>query len=300
MAIDLRKRLKEQLAPDGIWTMREEIKSLIQKLLKRLPRGSVSEQERRYPTTPQGMREFLDAFFARHYFQVQDSLVAHLTSSEFMQSIQSGHIQLADIGSGPAIASLAIIDMLEVILAHLSEKGNRPSRKPLMLSIVLNDTSEICLDFAKSVLQSFAQGAMRKHGVQIKTITSLSRPFPASLPNLRRVTKASGALDLVCFSYVLVPLTEQVSPATACSGIRQLLESCNLEAGILVIQDKFHEPLIRRMCRLLGVSVNRETIRQNIYDTQNQNSEQTYTFYRALFKPGECSVSKVATPLLTA
>ncbi len=58
----------KSLCPDGIWRLSGVIESLLQRQLNRLPKKRVSEEESRYPTTPAGMREFLDGFFARHYF----------------------------------------------------------------------------------------------------------------------------------------------------------------------------------------------------------------------------------------
>ena len=63
-----RDRIQNTLAPDGIWELREQIRTLLSESMARLPKGEVSEEERRCPTTRAGLRLFMDGFFARHYF----------------------------------------------------------------------------------------------------------------------------------------------------------------------------------------------------------------------------------------
>ena len=133
-------------APNNVWTMQEAPLKLLAEALRRLPRGNVSDEERRYPTTPQGMRAFLDGFFARHFFQIQDSLVEYFASPIFEAVAQRGHIHVADVGSGPSVASLAIADLASAAIATLRQAGRLRGSGRLTVHVTLNDTSEICLD----------------------------------------------------------------------------------------------------------------------------------------------------------
>jgi len=50
--------VKTRLAPDRIWKLRDRMELLLRDVLSRLPRGKVSENEERYPTSLQGVRPF--------------------------------------------------------------------------------------------------------------------------------------------------------------------------------------------------------------------------------------------------
>jgi hypothetical protein len=60
----LANAVRDRLAPDGVWTLRERMQSLLRHALSRLPRGKVSESEERYPTSLYGVRAFLNSLFA--------------------------------------------------------------------------------------------------------------------------------------------------------------------------------------------------------------------------------------------
>ncbi len=68
---DLAAAIRARVAPEGIWTLGGAAQKRLSDSLSRLPKKEVSEDERRYPTSPEGLRAFLDGFFARHYFQVK-------------------------------------------------------------------------------------------------------------------------------------------------------------------------------------------------------------------------------------
>ena len=115
----LLKRVSGELCPEGNWRLSDVMEKLLRLQINSLPKRTVSEEETRYPTQPASMRAFLDSFFARHYFQVQDGMLAYMTSEEFLNLLDKRELNVLDIGCGPAVASLAITDMLTCILRHL-------------------------------------------------------------------------------------------------------------------------------------------------------------------------------------
>jgi len=46
-----------------------------------------------------------------------------MTSQDFLETIEDRHLRILDIGSGPAVTSLAITDMLTCVLRHLRDEG---------------------------------------------------------------------------------------------------------------------------------------------------------------------------------
>ena len=84
------------------------------------------------------MRAFLNKFFARHYFQVQDSLVDYMTSEDFHALLDTQELRILDIGSGPAVASLAISDMVACILDNLRQTNQQVKGRKVRISYVLN------------------------------------------------------------------------------------------------------------------------------------------------------------------
>ena len=114
--------IKAILAPDGCWQIQEDILGILQQEMNCLPnKKSVSEQQCRYPETPAAMRAFLEKFFVRHFFQVQDSL---LTGDVFkiIRNIfdTSGPVTILDIGAGPAVASLGLLKILSQLEADVN------------------------------------------------------------------------------------------------------------------------------------------------------------------------------------
>jgi ribosomal protein RSM22 (predicted rRNA methylase) len=133
----LRDFIQNKLCPDGEWKLSDYMRSVLERQISRLPKAIVSEDETRYPTTPAGMRAFLDVFFTRHYFQVQDSLLEYMISDEFMDSLATGALQILDVGCGPAVASLAITDILGYILEYFRYAGGLPRNRFLNMTYVL-------------------------------------------------------------------------------------------------------------------------------------------------------------------
>jgi hypothetical protein len=230
------------------------------------------------------MRAFLDAFFARHFFQVQDSFLEYIASSGLGNVMNREALHIADIGSGPAVATLAIVDALDTALHHLDKPNKRFGRRKINVTTVLNDTSEVCLDTGQAMLKAYSRARTANSRVDFKRVIPLATPFPESVKQLNRMARFSEPFDFSCFGYVLDHLEEQSGAQAAFDGIRQLVKAGNPQSGrILIIQDKFHESLHRRLCRSLGTSLEQTEIKQHVYDSANQNSEYTYTFFRSFY-----------------
>src|SRR3972149_4995357 len=99
-------QIKSELCPGGIWQLSDRVKNVLRRQIERLPNRSVSEEEVMYPNPAAGMRAFLEVFFSRHYFQVQNSLLAYVESEDFDSIFDEGEIRILDIGCGPAVGVL--------------------------------------------------------------------------------------------------------------------------------------------------------------------------------------------------
>jgi len=272
--------IREIAAPNDVWTMRETPLRLLEEALRRLPKAEVSEEERRYPTTPQGMRAFMDRFFARHFFQTQDSLVEYFASLAFEAAARRGYIHVADVGSGPSVASLAIADLACTTIAATRQVGRIRSAGCLAVHVALNDTSEICLAEGRSLLKRYNRGGNKP--ISIRRVIPISTPFPDSITQFRRIARMTEPYDLCCLGYVVIPLSEQVGVQAFADGIKQLVQAGYGNGGqLLLTQDKFHEDLHRQICRHLGTSAETVDLKQRVYDSENQNLEHTYTYCRS-------------------
>jgi hypothetical protein len=142
----LLKEVKELLAPNELWTMRPSIEEILKFEMASLPHGEeILKLERRYPTTAAALRAFLNAFFARHFFQIQDTILQPDVFERFLNVIRRGNLRIADIGCGPAVASLAILDVITAI--------NQSIKLPLIrTSVVLNDVSGVSLHTGQKML----------------------------------------------------------------------------------------------------------------------------------------------------
>ncbi len=136
--------IKKTLCPDDIWQLSRVMKSILGYQIGRLPQKQVSDNETRYSETPEGMRAFLEIFFTRHFFQVQNSLIKYLVSEEGLSVLKEGHLRILDIGSGPAVASLAITEIVAYIVRHLVNSSVWRGNRKMKVTYVLNDTESIC------------------------------------------------------------------------------------------------------------------------------------------------------------
>ena len=274
----LREEVGRKLAPNGVWTLRPDIADILHEQMAALPNGTnVGLQERRYPTTSVSMRSFLNAFFARHFFQVQDTILQPEAFARFCSSLRKGKINILDIGSGPAVASLAVLDLINAINdCGCMAEGN--------LRVVLNDTSAICLQTGQDMLSAFGRrvGGYRA----ISDPICVDVPFPDSLIQIRRVSSFVGRYDLCFISYVLKPFKEEMTHEEIGLRIKELLGYCAENGLCVILQDKFRESLIRHTGRVQGVSVHKAKLTQKVYDNENSNAEQLYTYFRATIMPG--------------
>ena len=247
-----------------------------------LPQGTVSEEETMYPTQPASMRAFLDTFFARHYFQVQDSLLECMTSDEFLN--------LLDIGSGPAVASLAITDMLACMLRHLEGISLQAYAKEIRMRYVLNDTVGICLGVGRQMLENYFR-LNRQHGQSHQDgMFAIEKGFPSNMIQLKRLHENIGSYDITNFSYVVNPLNEEEGLKNLSAGLLQVEKLCSANGRILILQDRFSVSLMRRIVRAIGQSCRKRVLSQHVYSTGNSKAIYSYLYYCCLFAPSKSNI----------
>ncbi|MBC8218796.1 MAG: hypothetical protein H8E73_10060 [Planctomycetes bacterium] len=282
----LQDRIKKDLCPDGIWELSRVMKSLLGHQIGRLPRKKVSENETRYPETPEGMRAFLEVFFARHFLQVQNSLVKYLVSEDGLNALKEGHLRILDIGSGPAVASLAITEIVACMAGHLVNSSVWRGNKKVQVTYVLNDTEGICLGTAQAMLDDYFKmsGEHRKSITCVRTLTS-QRAFPDNVNQLRRIAGNIGGYDIAVFSYVLTPLKKDAGLSALAAGLSDVEGLCSSKGRDLILQDRFKAPLVRKVAGLIGRSSRKEELTQRTGHTRNENDTYTYSYYTCLYSP---------------
>jgi len=232
------------------------------------------------------MRAFLVKFFTRHYFQIQNYLVDYMTSQDFLNLVKLGQLRILDIGSGPAVAPLAITDMLSCILKHLGYLGAWPKGKTIKVSYVLNDTSFVCLDTGQRMLTDYFR-IRRDYEKEIinNQIISVQKAFPDNINLLQRAGFNLAAYDIIVFSYVISPLNENLGFHNLVDGLLKAEKLCRYDGRILIVQDKYEESLMRRISRAIGTSSEKQVLTQYIYPKRNDNEIYTYIYYCCLYAP---------------
>jgi len=232
------------------------------------------------------MRSFLEVFFTRHYFQTQSSLINYMTSQDFLDIIRAGSLRILDIGSGPAVASLAITEMLVSILKHLKKLDDCPKGKVVNINYVLNDTSGICLGTGQRMLTNYFQ-MMNKHrtGIVHGRTISVQKAFPDNMNQLRRIEFNIGKYDIAILSYVISPLKEEKGFDHLIYGLSNIEKLCDHNGKILILQDRFQATLMRRLGKVICVSCHKEELTQQIYPNRNANKTYTYSYYHCLYQP---------------
>jgi len=282
----LQNQVKENLCPDGIWRLNDPMKSILRRQISHLPKSKVTEDETRYPGRPASMREFLIKFFARHYLQIQNSLIEYITTQDFYNIIRLGHLRILDVGSGPAVASLAITDMLVCLIEHLKSEGIWPRGKRVKIDYILNDTSGICLGTGKRMLTGYYKISRRNNReVVLGQIIDVRRGFPDNLNQLQRVRFNLGKYDIATFSYVISPMNEEKGFKKLVLGLFNIEKLCNYSGRILILQDKFRARLVQKISRAIGMSYNVEKTVQQIYPKRNIINTFTYLYYSCLYIP---------------
>jgi ribosomal protein RSM22 (predicted rRNA methylase) len=289
----LRDFIQNELCPNGAWELSDCMRAALKRQISRLPTAEISEEETRYPTTLAGMRAFLDVFFTRHYFQVQDSLLEYLISDEFMYSLATGELRILDVGCGPAVASLAITDTLGYILEYFRYMGGLPRNRFLNITYVLNDTSGICLGTGQRMLTDYFRicKAYNKGTMRLRTIC-IQEPFPSNIKQLRRIRNNSDSYNIAIFSYVVVPVSEDDGFGNLVNGLWSTEELCSTNGQILILQDKFQTALVQRIGIAIGVSAHKAKLTQAVYPRRNANESYTYSYYQYLYAPRNRAVVK--------
>ncbi|MHC4122306.1 MAG: hypothetical protein ACYSSI_01930 [Planctomycetota bacterium] len=284
----LYKSLLEILCPDGIWRLTNAIESTLKCHKNRLPKSHVSEDEKRYPTTLAGMREFLNVFFTRHYFQSQHSLINYMVSDEFLECLMSGKIKILDIGCGPALTSLAITDMIISIIECLKKANIWSARKVVRLTYILNDTSEVCLGSGIGMLNHYFK-IRRNHvkSVVLDKIIVVPKAFPGNLFQLRRIRTNFDTYDFVAFSYVITPIIEEQGYKNLVQGIHDVENMCGVGGKILILQDRFQAKVLRRLAREMKTPFEKKQLTQRVYSSNNSNDFYTYSYYGCLYSPNQ-------------
>jgi hypothetical protein len=286
MSETLKNLVYECLCPDGVWQLSDIVRSVLRYQLSRLPKSNVSEADTRYPTTPASMRAFLNVFFARHFFQSQNSLVDYMTSEVFLNIVGSGYLRILDIGSGPAVASLAFTDMLSCLIENLEYIGEWSKGKTVNIMYVLNDTSSICLGTGQDMLRNyFRLRTGNTTSIINDHMISIRKAFPDNMNLLKRVRLNLGTYDIIIFSYVISPLNEESGFNGLVKGLLNIEKLCSHRGRVLILQDKFQTSLVRRMSQAIGISSEKQELTQEVYPKRNDNETYTYVYYSCIYTP---------------
>jgi len=291
MTESIENQIKSEVCHDGIWTLPTQMKNVLKRQIGRLPNKSVSKEEMRYPNTASGMRAFLELFFSRHYFQIQNSLLDYIGSEDFDSILDGGEIRILDIGCGPAVGVLAVTD---IIMRRLANENNTRHR-PIRFVYVLNDTSEVCLSTGQRMLNEyFALRRVNNAGMTGHRILTLAKGFPQNANQLMRIAKNYGAYHLVMFSYVLQPLVDDNRNQYLASDIVRTEGLCDPCGRVLILQDKYSESLTRTLGKQINASVENKELTQNIFPDRGTMDTYTYSYYQCLYKPRHSLAEAVA------
>jgi hypothetical protein len=273
------------LYPKGPAELSDSIRYALDQEISRLPGGRVSEHDTRYPVDARGMRAFLEVFFARHLFQVQNSIMDYVDSPDFDEIIGSGRLRILDIGSGPAVASQAVTDVIHRKID--SADGDAPPRRAVFhVSHVLNDTSSICLTVGKRMLTAYSSDSDHLCPITFNhRVLTLSTAFPGNANQLLQLASYLGGFDLAVLSYVIHPLVDDNGLQNLVTGVRMLERLCRSSGRVLIVQDKFQEALVRRLAGMLGVACRLNEVTQEIYPPRGNNETGTYTYYDCFYAP---------------
>jgi ribosomal protein RSM22 (predicted rRNA methylase) len=282
MTESVESQIKSEICPDGIWELSDRVKNVLRRQIGRLPNKSVSKEETMFPSTASGMRAFLEVFFSRHYFQVQNSLLDYVASEDFYDILDSGEIRILDVGCGPAVGAMAVTD----IVMSLLENRNSLRQRPVRFVYVLNDTSGICLATGQRMLNEyFDLCRINRIGVGEHKIMTLAKGFPDNTNQLVRIEKNYGAYHLIMFSYVIHPLADDNETIDFANDIVRTEELCDPCGRILILQDKYRESLIRILGEQINASVENKELTQEIFPIRGTANTYTYTYYQCLYKP---------------
>jgi ribosomal protein RSM22 (predicted rRNA methylase) len=284
MSEALQKYLLKTLCPNSVWELSDLMKITLKNQILHLPKREVTEDKTRYPINLADMRAFMTKFFARHYLQAQNSLINYMSSEDFIDIIKKGNLKILDIGSGPAVVSLAITDIVINIVKYLHGVGEWQRSKKVELDYILNDTSSICLGIGQRLIEDYFR--RKRNEVIINRHTfRINRAFPENMSQLRRISMNLGLYDIVIFSYVLSPLIEDKKFKQLINGILDIESFCNNKGRILILQDRFQKKIIQRVSGAINVPSHKEKSDQSIFPKRNENETYRYTYYSCLYSP---------------
>lgn len=266
---------RQYFASGGVWNLDVEIEKVLKRQIMSLPTSeNLSRQEYRYPEDNTSLRGFLDKFFARHFFQVQNAVLQPDCFERILTAIKNSNITIADIGCGPAVASLALVSLFSYISHNMY--------RPVNVNIVLNDTVPETLAAGCKMLNMYKS---RLASVNISRIININTPFPESMIQLRRISNMLNKYDICCLSYMLLPLKEESTYMQMEQSLKTLFSYLKTTGVGVIIQDKFRESLARRLGSLLNSSTRKMSLRQKIYDSSNSCDELSYEYFRIAFLP---------------
>jgi len=269
--------IREEIAPDGIWALDDKLEKILKRQISSLPsRSDSSKSEYKYPEDKASLRGFLDRLFARHFFQVQNAILQQDTFERLVSAVQRRNITVADIGCGPAVASLAILNLASNVCCKLN--------KNIYVNIILNDISVEALAVGRKMLETYAK---HLYGISGLKFLVLDAPFSDSMIQLRRISNMLDPYDICCLPYVLDLVKEDSSYENIRQRLEMLAGLCKPTGFILNLQDKFRESFARRIGHLLKASVNKLSLRQRIYDSTNSCDEYSYDYFRIAFFPDQ-------------
>lgn len=274
-------QMRVQACPENVYRMSDAVKAVLRRAMLRLPKRDVSETETLYPTTSAGMRAFLATFFSRHYFQIQNSLMGYISSDEFSEVMARGTVRILDVGCGPAVGSLAIIDMVAALLGTYGYTTQRPVR----VDCILNDTCGLSLGTGRRMLENYFKLIRRSRNLEAGRILQIQRQFPDNIGQLNRIASNQGRYDIVLLSYVVRPLHESEGVDGLRRGLRLVEGLCDTKGRVLIVQDKYREQLMRRVGRVIGEPVKQAKLVQEVYPERGETSVRSYSYYHCLYSP---------------
>ncbi|MFA5252861.1 MAG: hypothetical protein WC454_09805 [Phycisphaerae bacterium] len=271
--------IRKEIAPDNIWALDDKLEEILKRQISSLPPpGNSAEAECTYPTDEPSLRGFLDRIFTRHFFQIQNAVLQEDSFEKLISAVQHRNITMADIGCGPAVASMAFLNIVSNICCKLNRN--------ICVNIVLNDICIEALAVGRKMLETYAK---HLYGISGLNILALNTPFPNSMVQLRRISRMLDPYDICFLPYVLDHVKEDHSYENICQQLELLTEFCKPTGFILNLQDKFRESLTRRIGHLLKTSVNKLNLRQKVYDSTNSCEEYSYSYFRiAIFPDQKC------------
>ncbi|MBL7215942.1 MAG: hypothetical protein ISS71_09720 [Phycisphaerae bacterium] len=281
--MSIKKKVLEDLCPDGVWQLSEPLETMVNKTIRKLPKKEVTTQERRYPTTHEGMRACLDGFFARHFFQVQDAALNRVVSEDFLPLLKKGRVRILDIGAGPGVTTLGVVDVLRSVIQSAQ------ITRPVVFDCVFNDPCQLCLSYCRHFSNRYFQRF--KDQVLPGQMISVAEPFPECGPHLDRIAQLAGKFDIILLSYILDPLFESYDKEQLKKGFEKLQRHTGSRGFVVAVQDRFHERFIRKAAGMLETRVKFHTLKQKIYSEENSNDFQNYYFFSTI-KDNQSAVVK--------